>query len=84
MKITHLGLLASLLFTGILQAADAPAPTKLNTTAVYTQVATQTVRAVVSPLDRLALAAPARARAGAPRSDRRATRTAWPPAAVAG
>ena len=31
---------------------------KLNTTAFYTQVATKTVRAVVSPLDRLALAAP--------------------------
>ena len=33
---------------------------KLNTTAFYTQVATKTVRAVVSPLDRLALAAPDR------------------------
>lgn len=31
---------------------------KLNTTAFYTQVATKTMRAVVSPLDRLALAAP--------------------------
>lgn len=33
---------------------------KLNTTAFYTQVATKTMRAVVSPLDRLALAAPDR------------------------
>lgn len=31
---------------------------KLNTTAFYTQVATRTMRAVISPLDRLALAAP--------------------------
>ena len=31
---------------------------KLNTTAFYTQVATKTMRAVVSPLDRLALAGP--------------------------
>ena len=31
---------------------------KLNTTAFYTKVATKTMRAVVSPLDRLALAAP--------------------------
>ena len=31
---------------------------KLNTTAFYAQVATKTVRSVVSPLDRLALAAP--------------------------
>ena len=31
---------------------------KLNTTAFYTQVATKTMRAVVSPLDRLALASP--------------------------
>lgn len=31
---------------------------KLNTTAFYTQVATRTMRSVVSPLDRLALAAP--------------------------
>lgn len=31
---------------------------KLNTTAFYTQVATKTMRAVISPLDRLALAAP--------------------------
>src|SRR3546814_1219554 len=31
---------------------------KLNTTAFYTQVATRTMHAVVSPLDRLALAAP--------------------------
>ena len=31
---------------------------KLNTTAFYAQVATKTMRAVVSPLDRLALAAP--------------------------
>ena len=31
---------------------------KLNTTAFYTQVATKTVRSIVSPLDRLALASP--------------------------
>jgi site-specific recombinase XerD len=31
---------------------------KLNTTAFYAQVATKTMRAVTSPLDRLALAAP--------------------------
>lgn len=31
---------------------------KLNTTAFYTQVATKTMRAVVSPLDRLALTSP--------------------------
>jgi site-specific recombinase XerD len=31
---------------------------KLNTTAFYTQVATRTMRAVVSPLDRLALTSP--------------------------
>ena len=37
MKITHLGLLASLLFAGIVQAADAPAPTKLNTTADHSK-----------------------------------------------
>lgn len=33
---------------------------KLNTTAFYTQVATKTIRAVISPLDRLASTSPGR------------------------
>jgi len=37
MKISHLGLLAGLLFAGIVHAADAPAPTKLNTTADHSK-----------------------------------------------
>src|SRR5260370_26231090 len=38
---------------------------KLETTALYTRVATTTIRSVTSPLDRLAPLPPARPRAGA-------------------